>query len=406
MSKSIPVRVLGALAAAVPVFAVLAAAVPVPAAAAGDTTFDVYGYVKGDVIYDFKRVAPAWNSTLRPSQIFIPRAGEPLYENGEIVFSVKSSRLGVNIHRPTEGLPVDAKFEIDFYGTGSNAGQLLPRVRHAHLVYGNFLVGQAWSLFTDADAFPTTLDFWGPNGLLASRRPQFRWTIRDDGDMGHLAVALEQPGAGVDAGKGPQIDPEFAAVPRNRAPDVTAQYEFGGRWGYALVAGVARVRGYERTDVAGAEYSDEKFGWGGYLSTRIVVQDRNLLRVTFLYGHGVSNYLNDGGTDLSGNDAAAVPGDPDADAEALPIMSWHVSYELWWSDTYSSALGFSDVKQENTAFQADDAFRRGRYAFANLLRHPHPGLMYGLEALWGDLEEHDRTTGEDFRIQFSTKFAF
>src|SRR5689334_12527303 len=39
------------------------------APAATNAQFTVYGFVQADYIYDFKRVDPAWQDTLRPSRI-------------------------------------------------------------------------------------------------------------------------------------------------------------------------------------------------------------------------------------------------------------------------------------------------------------------------------------------------
>jgi hypothetical protein len=367
-------------------------------AAAGDTTFNFYGFLKGDAIYDFKRMDPDWNSTMRPSKILIPREGKPYYENGEFNFNVRASRLGLDVVHEPGGRPLRGQLEIDFYGTGSQPSQLLPRLRQAHIVYGDFVIGQAWSQFCDVDAFPQTLDFWGPNGLLASRRPQVRWTI-EDGDVQTITVALENPGAGLDEGKAPSIDPEFGSRDRNLMPDLTAAYRLAGNWGYLRLAGVARRVGYERTDISGPESKGAKFGWGGYLTGRFAVQERNAIQFALLYGQGVANYINDGGSDVTGNDDGT-------DAEILPLGSWHASYLVWWSPTYATSLGYSEVLQENTDFQDDDAFHRGRYAYVNLVRHPQEGLSYGLEFLWGKLDEKDGVEGENYRLQFSTRFAF
>jgi len=364
----------------------------------GQTSFDFYGYIKGDLIYDFKRIRPEWNSTLRPTQIPIPREGSSYYEDGEIIFSVKSSRVGVDIEHPTKDKPIKGKLELDFYGTGSNAGQLLPRVRHAHVIYGDILIGQAWSLFSDPHNFPLQLDFWGPSGIPSSRRPQLRWTIASN-EVRRFAVALEQPGAGLDAGKAAQVDPDFTAELQSKLPDFTAQYWLGGNWGYLQVGGVARELAYERTDTPGAEFSDSEYGWGAFLSGRFTTQGQSGVLFSVLYGSGVSNYLNDAGPDLTGDETGIK-------AQTIPVATWHLSYEAWWSSQWSSSFGASQVNQENTAFQEPDAFHIGSYAYFNLIRHPHENLMYGVEFLAGKLRENDGQENEDYRIQFSTKFTF
>ncbi len=69
----------------------------------------------------------------------------------------------------------------------------------------------------------------------------------------------------------------------------------------------------------------------------------------------------------------------------------------------------------NSAGQAADAMKRGHYALANLLHHPTSNLTYGLEAQYG--KRQNKGDGQivggnliesfdDFRVQFSIKFAF
>src|SRR5512137_3064249 len=63
------------------------------AAAATKPTFKIYGFAQLDVIGDFKRVAPDWRDTLRPTKI--PTVPEEFGPNGETSLSVKQTRFGV-----------------------------------------------------------------------------------------------------------------------------------------------------------------------------------------------------------------------------------------------------------------------------------------------------------------------
>src|SRR5690348_2129869 len=63
------------------------------APAATNAQFTVYGFVQADYIYDFKRVDPAWQDTLRPSRI--PTVDGIFGSDGESIFSAKQTRFGV-----------------------------------------------------------------------------------------------------------------------------------------------------------------------------------------------------------------------------------------------------------------------------------------------------------------------
>ena len=366
-----------------------------------EPSFVFYGFIKVDTVYDLRRTDPDWNFTLRPSQIPFRADDTPPYrQDGEFIMSVRPSRVGCDISLPTAEGVVTGKLEIDFVGTGTSAGQHMPRLRHAYGQFGRFLAGQTWSLFNDPDAFPLTMDFWGPCGILSSRRPQLRWTPYRS-ESSRFALALGTPGAGLDAGRGPQVDPNFDARFHGRLPDLTAQFRTQGHSGYLQLAAVVRSLGYEGSTGAGADYrtfDGQETGYGGMISTRIRTAGKSGLRALFSFGRGYANYVNDGGVDLARNG--------EGDAEAVPLVTWSAFYEAWWSPRWSTTLGASEVSQTNTAGQELDAFKRGRYALVNLVYHPTAGLIYGLELLWGEHRNKVDDNAEDVRVQVSARYTF
>src|SRR5258705_12807618 len=124
------------------------------------------GYFKTDFIYDLK---PAGNTdSFIPSSIPIP---SPVTVNNSTV-SVRPSRLSLDFRVPSAKVgEVRFYVEADLFGTNSTT----PRLRHAYAQVRNFLVGQTFSNFMDPDAFPDTLDFQGPNGMVSVRSPQLRY---------------------------------------------------------------------------------------------------------------------------------------------------------------------------------------------------------------------------------------
>ncbi len=125
------------------------------------------------------------------------------------------------------------------------------------------------------------------------------------------------------------------------------------------------------------------------------------------YGEGIASYMNDGGMDLA---PETTPGS--AVAKAVPLLGISAYLDHTWNDRFTSSFGYSRTSVDNTTGQLADAFATGQYASANLLYYPTKNVFIGGEALWGQREDNNGATGDDFRIQttfhcsFSTKDIF
>ena len=58
-------------------------------------------------------------------------------------------------------------------------------------------------------------------------------------------------------------------------------------------------------------------------------------------------------------------------------------YDRYWSEHWSSSIGYSLVNIENVALQNPDDFHRGQYGLVNLLYYPVKNVMMGGEFQWG-----------------------
>jgi len=92
---------------------------------------------------------------------------------------------------------------------------------------------------------------------------------------------------------------------------------------------------------------------------------------------------------------------PSAWAAALPLAG-----ALFLAMTWSSAIGYSFTKVDNTNFQEVTAFHKGEYASANLLYSPFENVLTGVEFLWGKRTDNDGEKGTDARMQASFKWSF
>ncbi|MEH6590045.1 MAG: DcaP family trimeric outer membrane transporter [Halioglobus sp.] len=372
---------------------------------AGDINYDIYGFVMVDAIYDFKRVDPDWNDTLRVTTI-PTREGE-YGSDGEFIFSVRQSRLGIKADYDTDAGKFTAILEAELFGVGSDAGQTTPRLRHAWVTWENFGMGQYWSNFMDADIFPNTIDYWGPTGMVFYRNKQARYTFPMDG--AEFSIAIEDPDTALSVGKFrdsclPGFDNcdstiEELVVKHNDVPDLTLRYRNDTDWGHFQIAGIARKLGYERIDTG---KTDSEFGWGINTSTVIKTTDLDKLKIQVVYGEGIGNYMNDGGLDLApANDSLL-----NNSAETVPILGIVAYYDHYWNEQWSTSVGWSSITLDTTDGQSGDEFEDGQIAQINLLHYPSDRAMIGGELIWGERNDISGADGYDVRVQVSFKVTF
>jgi hypothetical protein len=380
-----------------------------PAKSATKLSMSVYGFAMADAIYDFKRVDPDWEDTLRVTTI--PTQSGAYGNNGDFVFSVRQSRLGV---QGNYGEDVTFKLEGELFGVGSDQGQTTLRVRHAWATYKDFGMGQTWSNFMDIDIFPNTIDYWGPTGMVFYRNQQARYTFPMGED--EFSISIEDPSTALSVGQFrdtnncdlPTAPPDCESTGStaeqvfqsyNDLPDLSARYRNNGDFGHYQVSGIVRKLGFERLDTGS---KDHEIGWGINTSTGLKTWGDDMLKLQVVYGEGIGNYMNDGGLDIAPDSADITK----AGAETVPLLGISAYYDHYWNEKWSSTVGWSMTDLDTTDGQGSDEFKKGQIASINLLHYPTDNVMLGTEFGWGQREDVDGDTGSDYRIQFSLKVNF
>lgn len=256
----------------------------------------------------------------------------------------------------------------------------------------------------DIDVFPNSLEYWGPTGMVFFRNVQVRW-MPIQGDT-RLTLALERPGASGDAGLlADRIELQNVRG-RSPLPDLSAEYRFGRPWGYFEVAGMlGRIKWDDVLDDP-FDLSGSATRWGVNLSSNVKFGDSSTLRLQFVYGEGIQNYMNDSPVDVG---IVPNPGDPRAPikGEAIPVAGTVIFLDHKWNSDWSTSVGYSRTDTDNLEGQDAFAYKTGQYALGNLLYTPLPNLMMGGELQWGRRESfRDPFVGKGFKFQFSFKVNF
>jgi hypothetical protein len=369
----------------------------------GENTFQVYGFAMLDMGYDFKQNNLDWFDTVRPTKL--PAFKDQFAPDGKTYFGVRQSRLGVKSTTATQYGELKTTFEFELFGTGVDAGQTTFRLRHAYGELGHFGAGQYWTVFGDTDAYPNSIEYWGPNGLVWFRNIQFRWMPLKGNNA--VTLAIERPGASGDQGVFADRIELQGIRPKFDLPDLTGNVRFNRDWGHIQFSGLVRRIRWVDTLNDQFDLSGSDWGWGAAISSAPKFGKNDVGRLQVVYGEGVENYLNDAPVDIgierstSTNPARPIRG------VALPALGISAFLDHSWSKHFSSAIGYSLVNIENSEAQAADAFHRGHYALANFLFYPVENVMVGSEFQWGRRENfRDSFASNDYRIQFSFKYNF
>ena len=364
---------------------------------ADQARIEVSGKIQGDFIYDFNRVNPDWNTTLRPSQIPINcPADAGCGKDGETVFSVRQTQVQFKGFIPTKAGELKTELSLDLFQPQSASTAF--RLLNAYGQIGNWSAGQYYTLFMNINVFPNTIDYWGPSGMTFIRNPQIRYTTKI-AEGSSFAVSLEAPGSAIDPGKVTLADPNLNIRARTKLPDLIGRWSTERDWGEFQVAALLRNISYETSTTPDFEPSGSKTG-GGISVNGFYNLGKSKNRVTgqLIYGKGIASYMNDGGVDLA----------PSASfqAETVTSLGGFLYYDHYWSEQWSSSFGGSIHRQTNTDGQFFNAFHQGTYASANLLWYPAKNVITGGELLWGKHEQKNGDSASDTRVQFSAQFKF
>ncbi|HZD96223.1 MAG TPA: DcaP family trimeric outer membrane transporter [Candidatus Sulfotelmatobacter sp.] len=365
---------------------------------------DIYGFAMLDLGYQVNQNDPDWFDVMRPTKL--PASFDQFGRDGRFYAGVRQSRFGVKGYLPTPVGELKTIFEFELFGVGVDAGQTTFRLRHAWGEIKHLGAGQSWSPFMDPDVFPNSLEYWGPNGMVFFRNVQLRWMPVNNGNH-QLWFALERPGASGDPGTLAGRNELQNIRGRFPAPDVSARLRFGHERDYLQIAAIGRYIAWDQINPGAIDLSSHTLGWGVNVSVNLPGGGKkDVLKLEATYGHGIENYMNDAPVDV-----APIPNLTNLhrpiNGEPLPVTAYLAFYDKYWGEKWSTSLGYSYLKIDNTVLQTPSSFHKGQYGLINLLHYPVKNVMFGGEFQWGRRDNFaDGFQVDDYRIQFGFRYNF
>jgi len=363
----------------------------------------IYGFAMVDMGYNFNQIDPRWFDALRLNRL--PKYKDQFAPDGTFFFGVRQTRFGVAGYTPTKLGDLKVVYEFDMFGTGSDEGQTTMRLRYAYGELGRFLAGQATSPFMDDDAWPNTVEYWGPCGMVFYRNVQIRYAPIKTADK-ELFIALERPGAGADKGtiSIPELPSLDSVKAQLSAPDVSAHFKKRGKWGSVQLAGILRPLKWKDTRVNnfGNDLSGSVTGWGANLSAVLNLGKSTVFRGSYVYGEGIENYMQD-----APNDVGTVINGNSIDGKALPVSGIVAWLDHNWNPQVWTSLGYSTVSIDNTeTANGTTSYKKGQYASLTIGTTPFTNTMAAIEFQYGQREGEDGFKADITKIQLSFKYNF
>lgn len=372
-----------------------------------ETTYKWGGYIKLDGAYSTSsrgRTSDVADYVLIPGAIAVPDPGN----NGNFSISGRESRFWFQTSTPTGGHgPVVTHIEIDFVGFDAGLGNEItsnpssPRLRHAYGTWRGLLAGQFWSTWMDLDALPEKNDFGSPAGRVFARQGQVRFTRKLPSLGGELQLAVENPESTLtvqapgDAAQGTQLVPTDDLM-----PDTVAKVVTRGAWGHLAAAGIARLIRSDGALAAAATTSDSKLGFGGQLSGKVMLGERNNLRFTATYGRGIGRYIAFGGYRDGEIDAQG-------DISLVNVAAGILSGQVWLTDTVRvNLVGSASQSSGNADALADSVNKRLVTVHSNVMWSAAETVRLALEHVFVQRVLESDVSGTMHRIQASARYTF
>lgn len=351
-----------------------------------NTSVSFSGYVKLDAIYDFDQdlgdsfFGYDWGGGASGILLDGDDSGQR-----KASLHARQTRLRFDSLTPTDAGQLKTRIETDFYGGGNAL-----RLRHAYATLGGVLAGQTWTTLMDENTYADTIDFEGPVGVVATRRPQVRYASAMGKNL-TAQIALEDPDAPTILMAGGSTSSQ------ERIPNLVAALRMKTSWGAINVSGLLGQVLYEDGAVEesltiSALHLGANFGLGK--NTR--------LWGTFNVGQG--------GLDKSmlGASAAAIL-NASGELEALDSMGGFVGLTHNWSSSVSSGLYYGWVSNDfEDAAKASypNLSQSLRTVHATIWWSPAPKTRVGAEIIKGWRETNDGEEGDATRLQLGLQYSF
>ncbi|WP_196081066.1 DcaP family trimeric outer membrane transporter, partial [Acinetobacter sp. Res13-Abat-PEC09-P3-02] len=340
-----------------------------------DILMKVYGALRLDASYDFKGTT---NSVVNRTGLVPLDKDNPT--QGALNVSVATSKIGLDISKPTDYGILMGKFEADFWGDSTSNADGKLRITHAYGSLGKWLIGQTTSPFVNTDTSPSIIDYTGPMGGGTQRNVQLRFTQPIKNDQKFL-VALE--GGNVDNFSG-----KTQITGGSKLPAITLRYDKN----FPNDKGLIQLHGmlHENRVSTNQNNYKEQIGWGAGVGARYKLTNNNEILANYYHVVGDTRYLA-----YSNQNNASYFSTENLDSNGVIVSydiepsQYHtlqVGYQRLWAPSLKSTFSIAGIQfKDNTLYaKKNPLYNETLYnTVANLIFTPINNLNLGIEYTYG-----------------------
>ncbi|ENJ6599062.1 DcaP-like protein [Acinetobacter baumannii] len=349
----------------------------------GQTQVKLYGNVRVDATYDS-------NGSISNGANYPLNKDDPRQDSLNV--SAATTRIGLDLTRPTQYGDLTGKIEADFMGGNGDNGSGTFRVRHAYMSLGKWLAGQTTSPFVNTDTSPETLDFTGAVGTGTTRTVQVRYTQPINAQQ-KILVALE----------GGDVEKVSNAAGGSRFPALTTRYDFktADNKGLLQLHGLA----HENRVAPKNSSSEEKFGWGVGIGGKYDITPQDSVVANYYHVKGDGRYL-------SYSNSAYAYDTTTQDINLGEFDSAVIGYQRKWSPILRSTFAIGGIQYKDDNVYANSNLTNTSYnkeiynALVNLIWNPVKNIDLGAEYTYGQRETFAGDKGDYSRINLLAKYNF
>jgi hypothetical protein len=296
------------------------------------------------------------------------------------------TRLGFEVTRRTKKMgDLFIRIETDFAGKDGF------RIRHAYGQLGGILIGQTWTLFSNANFVPATVSRDGAAGSSVFFTPQIRYS-RQINDKMIWQASVEYSKTEIDS-------PDSITVETVQViPDLIGRLNYTvERLSFRFSGLITTISGTDTSNVV--SYS---FGGGASFAGIYKLSTIDKLHFSITSTYAASRFI-----DVFSGKSEDITYDPGNQRfVGLVATAGFIAWSRSWPKNISTTLSAGFAAITNRAFQPEDQYSHGYNALLNIFWQPVDGARLGIEYANGERWNINRDRGRATRFSLLMYYDF